>query len=131
MLKKQHKHMVYVVFSVLVPKEGLGQEHFYMPSPTKISRPCSRVPLVLKWYPRSLSSPPSTKKGNINTWFMLPFLCWCRRRDLNPHELPHSILSRARLPFRHFGIPAILHEVLIFFHFQGQFFYFAKKLTCL
>ncbi len=28
---------------------------------------------------------------------------WCRGRDLNPHELPHAILSRARLPFRHPG----------------------------
>ena len=28
----------------------------------------------------------------------------CRRRDLNPHSLRNTILSRARLPFRHSGI---------------------------
>ncbi len=28
----------------------------------------------------------------------LQFPTWCRRRESNPHELPHTILSRARLP---------------------------------
>ena len=28
----------------------------------------------------------------------------CRGRDLNPHVLPRTILSRLRLPFRHLGI---------------------------
>ena len=30
-------------------------------------------------------------------------LCWCRRRDLNPHGLRHTPLKRACLPFHHFG----------------------------
>ncbi len=33
----------------------------------------------------------------------------CRRRDLNPHPLRDTILSRARLPFRHSGnVPIML-----------------------
>ena len=27
----------------------------------------------------------------------------CRREDSNLHGLPHTLLKRARLPFRHFG----------------------------
>jgi uncharacterized protein (DUF305 family) len=39
-----------------------------------------------------------------------PYGCFflCRRRDLNSHGLPRAILSRVRLPFRHFGIRAII-----------------------
>ncbi len=32
------------------------------------------------------------------------FLVWCERRDLNPYELPHTPLKRARLP-----IPPLSH----------------------
>ena len=34
----------------------------------------------------------------------------CRRRDLNPHSLRNTILSRARLPFRHSGIRVSLSK---------------------
>ena len=38
----------------------------------------------------------------------LPRSEWCRGRDSNPHVLRHSILSRARLPFRHPGATRIV-----------------------
>ena|SRR3989344_404636 len=34
----------------------------------------------------------------------LQFPTWCRRRDLNSHDLRHTILSRACLPFHHSGL---------------------------
>ena len=38
----------------------------------------------------------------------LRLLFWCRRRDLNPHEvIPQRILSPPRLPFHHFGTNAM------------------------
>ena len=36
------------------------------------------------------------------------FLVWCERRDLNPYELPHTPLKRARLP-----IPPLSHIRLL------------------
>ena len=60
-------------------------------------------------------------KGNSDLGFYLAFDIWvfelcfmivsldlelfflCPGRESNPHGLPHTILSRARLPFRHLG----------------------------
>lgn len=34
-------------------------------------------------------------------------------RDLNPHELPHSVLNAARLPFRHLPIAVVSYYLMI------------------
>mgnify|MGYP007088708483 CR=1 FL=1 len=41
------------------------------------------------------------RREGKNSLSCLKEFLWCRGWDLNPHELPRSILSRMRLPFRH------------------------------
>ena len=43
------------------------------------------------------------RREGKNSLSCLKEFLWCRGWDLNPHELPRSILSRMRLPFRHPG----------------------------
>ena len=44
----------------------------------------------------------TTKNTQVITWVF--FVVRCRRRDSNSHTLRYTILSRARLPFRHSGM---------------------------
>ena len=46
-------------------------------------------------------------------------LVWCERRDLNPYELPHTPLKRARLPIPPLSrIYFTLSSARILYHFQ-------------
>ena len=46
-------------------------------------------------------------------------LVWCERRDLNPYELPHTPLKRARLPIPPLSrIQFTLSSARILYHFQ-------------
>ncbi len=40
---------------------------------------------------------------------------WCRREDLNLHELPHTPLKRARLPVPPLRLHHILQRTRVFF----------------
>ncbi|MFM2415031.1 MAG: hypothetical protein RI911_724 [Candidatus Parcubacteria bacterium] len=58
--------------------------------------------LHLDYVRSGVQVPLPSKKSNSKTLRILSnFLC--RKRDLNPHILRYTILSRARLPFRHSG----------------------------
>ena len=51
------------------------------------------------------------EKSGLERWGETEhILCWCRRRDLNPHGLRHTPLKRACLPFHHFGIRGRLDD---------------------
>ena len=41
---------------------------------------------------------PDPAVSNVDPQTIPPRMKWCERGELNPHELPHGILSPARLP---------------------------------